>query len=206
MELKNFKDLNVKHENYVFVKGTPNKANFKFKGKNIQFNSFYMSKFLVTNAEFAEFLNAVGNLKGDDNKPYFAGNQIKQISGKWVVNKGMEDFPAVYMSWYGADAYCKWIGGALPSEAQWEYAAKGGQESKGYLYSGSNTLNEVGWNLSNSGGRIHKGGELKANELGLFDMSGNCWEWTADWFDESYKGVPEGACDFRGASTGKRGS
>lgn len=70
----------------------------------------------------------------------------------------------------------------LPTEAQWEFAAKGGNLSKGYVYSGSNTLAEVGW-TSNEDGRVsHKVKQKKPNELGLYDMSGNVYEWVTDYY------------------------
>ena len=73
---------------------------------------------------------------------------------------------------------------SLPTEAQWEYAAKGGQKSQGTLYSGSNNIDEVGWYSGNSNNRIHSSGELKPNELGIYDMTGNQWEWCQDWYGE----------------------
>ena len=69
----------------------------------------------------------------------------------------------------------------LPTEAEWEYAARGGNKSKGYKYSGSNDADAVAWYYDNSGGKTHPVATKQANELGLYDMSGNLWEWCQDW-------------------------
>lgn len=70
----------------------------------------------------------------------------------------------------------------LPTEAEWEYAARGGNKSKGYKYAGSNTLSEVAWYSENSSSKTHPVKQKLANELGLYDMSGNVYEWCQDWF------------------------
>ncbi|MBQ7741344.1 MAG: formylglycine-generating enzyme family protein [Bacteroidaceae bacterium] len=73
----------------------------------------------------------------------------------------------------------------LPTEAEWEFAARGGNKRMGYMYSGSNTLDDVAWYSGNSGGETHYAIALKkGNELGLYDMSGNVWEWCSDWYGE----------------------
>lgn len=74
----------------------------------------------------------------------------------------------------------------LPTEAEWEFAARGGNKSKGYLYSGSNTLADVAWFDENSDGQTQSVGSLKPNELGIYDMSGNVSEWCSDWYDPDY--------------------
>ena len=72
----------------------------------------------------------------------------------------------------------------LPTEAEWEYAARGGNKSKGYKYSGSNTIGDVAWYTDNSGSETHDVKTKQANELGIYDMSGNVWEWCQDWYGD----------------------
>lgn len=74
----------------------------------------------------------------------------------------------------------------LPTEAEWEFAARGGNKSNGFLYSGSNNLDDVAWYNTNSGSMTHDVGMKAPNELGLYDMSGNVWEWCQDWYGEEY--------------------
>lgn len=71
----------------------------------------------------------------------------------------------------------------LPTEAEWEYAARGGNRSNGYIYSGSNNIDNVAWYIANSGWETHNVGTKQPNELGIYDMSGNVWEWCQDWYD-----------------------
>ncbi|MCB0634138.1 MAG: formylglycine-generating enzyme family protein [Lewinella sp.] len=78
----------------------------------------------------------------------------------------------------------------LPTEAEWEYAARGGQYSQKYLYAGSDKLKQVGWYFENSGGETHEVGLLMGNELGIHDMSGNIYEWCEDYFHDSYQNAP----------------
>ena len=74
----------------------------------------------------------------------------------------------------------------LPTEAEWEYAARGGKQSKGYTYAGSNTIGEVAWYESNNSWKTHDVATKSPNELGFYDMSGNVWEWCQDWYSSSY--------------------
>jgi formylglycine-generating enzyme required for sulfatase activity len=84
----------------------------------------------------------------------------------------------------------------LPSEKEWEFAARGGTQTQGYTYSGSNDLNAVGLYDENSGGAVHQVGKKLANELGIYDMSGNLWEWSGSW----YPGYEGSYRVFRGGS------
>jgi formylglycine-generating enzyme required for sulfatase activity len=92
----------------------------------------------------------------------------------------------IHVSWNDAKAYCDWAGGRLPSEAEWEYAAKGGSSSLGYKYAGGNLVMKVAWYVFDSGGKTNPVGTKLPNELNLYEMSGNVWEWCSDWYDGNY--------------------
>lgn len=111
----------------------------------------------------------------------------------WTSSYGIGDnYPAYYISYEDVQRFITQLNAQtgvtfrMPTEAEWEYAARGGNQSKGYLYSGSNTIGNVAWYNGNSGSKTHPVATKAANELGLYDMSGNVWEWCSDWYSDSY--------------------
>ena len=124
---------------------------------------------------------------------YIAETEVTQAQWKAVMGlnpsyrKG-NNHPVENVSWDDAMEFCKKLSEltgkkyTLPTEAQWEYAARGGNKSKGYTYSGSNNINDVAWYKYNSYDQLHPVKEKQPNELGLYDMSGNVKEWCLGWF------------------------
>jgi len=110
--------------------------------------------------------------------------------------KGCDDCPVEKVSWEYVQEFIKKLNAKtgknyrLPTEAEWAYAARGGKQSKGYKYAGSDNLDEVGWYYDNSSNKTHPVGQKKPNELGIYDMSGNVWEWCADWYG-AYPSEPQ---------------
>ena len=106
------------------------------------------------------------------------------------------DLPVEQVSWNDCQDFVSKLNAMtgkrfrLPTEAEWEYAARGGKKSRGYQYSGSNTLGDVAWYYDNSGNKTHAVGTKQPNELGIYDMTGNVWEWCQDWYD-SYSSSPQ---------------
>jgi len=156
--------------------------------RSVNVSAFYISKNTVTNAQFAQFVNQYGSVTVRNgefvDKPLFKEDSwgIVNINGTWTAATGFELYPMIKVTWYGAVEFCKWNGGRLPNEAEWEYAAKGGASSQAYTFSGSNTATTVAWYADNSGHTNKAVGTRTANSLGLYDMSGNVYQWCSDWF------------------------
>ena len=111
----------------------------------------------------------------------------------WSSTCGLGDnYPAYYISYADVQSFITKLNSLtgekfrMPTEAEWEYAARGGKKSKGYTYSGSDTAGDVAWYSDNSSNKTHPVKSKAANELGIYDMSGNVYEWCSDWYDFSY--------------------
>ncbi len=146
-------------------------------------DDFYLSKYEVTNAQFALFLNEKGNMTNEGELRLDREAQIENNSGYYSAKAEYENRPVVYVTWYGARDYCEWAGGRLPTEAEWEHAARGGVYDRECRYSGSDNYDEVGWCEYNSITSSNPVGQKAPNELSLFDMSGNVSEWCGDWYE-----------------------
>lgn len=155
----------------------------------VKVDSFYISKYEVTNGQYCKFLNSIDKYDHND-IPYIELDDKDckiQYSRKGFYSKaGYTNHPVIEVTWYGARAYAKWKGGRLPTEAEWEFAARGGNQSEDFKYSGSDNPEKVAWYDENSKGRTHMVGKKASNELGLYDMSGNVWEWCQDYYKGNY--------------------
>ncbi|HPD30476.1 MAG TPA: SUMF1/EgtB/PvdO family nonheme iron enzyme [Phycisphaerae bacterium] len=167
----------------------------------VELPEFQISPYEVTNAEYATFLNAVGVTADAEGRPYIdaADPQIRihHNGSAWVPDEGWEDHPMREVSWYGADAYCRWAGGRLPTEAEWEKAAgwdEAAQHARKWPWSDTWSCYCSSWwcNAPYYGGpTTYPVGSFPAgvSPYGLFDMAGNVWEWTMGGY-RSYAGGP----------------
>jgi len=155
-------------------------------------SDFAIGKYEVTVGQFRSFVNATGYSteaeKGDGCYVLTGGNWGKNASSNWK-NPGFsqeDTHPVACVSWNDATVYSRWLSGQsgrsyrLPTGAEWEYAARsGGKREK---YSGGDNVDAVAWYDKNSGSKTHPVGQKQANGLGLYDISGNVWEWVSDWY------------------------
>jgi formylglycine-generating enzyme required for sulfatase activity len=157
---------------------------------DVHVDSFYLDKYLVTNSDYARFLNLFGNQKegGEkwlDNEGPVASFlcKIQKKNGLFVPKRGYENHPVIKVSWYGARAYARWLGKRLPTEAEWERAARGNLEGKKYVYGDTISIDQA-----NVGG-FHATtpvGSYPPNGFGLYDMVASVWQWCSDWYDPKY--------------------
>ena len=165
--------------------------------------------------------NGRDNYCGTDEKPshqvtlgtfYLAQTEVTQAQWRAVMGNNPSNFtncdacPVEQVSWEDIQVFLTKLnnrsGGAryrLPTESEWEYAARGGQSSRGYTYAGGNNIDNMAWYGSNSSNKPHPVKGKSANELGLYDMSGNVWEWCSDWYGDY---PPSAKVDPRGPASG----
>lgn len=140
----------------------------------VSIKSFYMDKYEVTVKEYRHFCA-----------------ETKRAMPKAPPRGWQDNNPISDVSWNDAAAYAAWAGKRLPTEAAWEFAARGGIHSKAYTYSGSNKIDEAAWYSENARNKLHTVGTKIPNELGLFDMTGNALEWCSDFYDDYYSVSPQ---------------
>jgi formylglycine-generating enzyme required for sulfatase activity len=159
----------------------------------VYLDAFWIDRVEVANARYVRFLNALGEHAGACGGHDCAESQVEdkrshivRQEGRYVVELGFDDHPATQVTWYGADAYCRWAGVRLPTEAEWEKAARG-VDGRPYPW-GSEAATcskaqygDCGATTLPTGSRL-----AGASPYGLLDMAGNVWEWVADWYDPAY--------------------
>ncbi len=157
----------------------------------VELSGFWIGKTEVTNEQYAAFLNDAGP---DDASEWLEVDdedcEIERTGGRYEAKSGRGDHPVVEVSWYGAEAYCEHYGFELPTEAQWEYAARG-PDSLRYPWGDEWQPDRLCWDENQGpGGRTFPVGSFPsgASWCGALDMAGNVWEWCADWYDSDYYG------------------
>ncbi len=206
--------------NQTFGEGTCTSDSFadETPAHTVQLDAFQIDQTEVTNAQFAAFLNEQGNQEEGGTVWLDLDSSFVLIEEGGNAFQPLADFenhPVVKVTWYGANAYCQWAGGQLPTEAQWEYVARGsagnvfpwGDEFDGTRlnYCDSNCEFDGDETVDDGYARTAPVGSYAAGDswIGAQDMAGNVWEWTADWYDANYyNSFNETVLNITGPTTG----
>jgi len=185
-----------------FAMGSENEYNGEKPVHEVTLDGFWIDQTEVTNSQYTAFLNEMGNQEeGGVTWLYMdaVDSQIEEENGVFVSQTDYAEYPVNNVNWYGAAAYCDWVDGRLPSEAQWEYAARGPQSlnypwgddfdgrranycDKNCTYDIMDDSYDDGYTAAAPVGSFEDG----ASWVGALDMAGNVWEWINDWYDDSY--------------------
>jgi len=169
----------------------------------VYLDAFYIDKYEVTNLQFSEFLNQKGNQEEGGVAWLDTSDEdclIEYRNGKYQPKSGYESHPVIEVSWFGARAYAEWAGKRLPTEAEWEKAARGGLVGKKYPWGDSIDSSKA--NYSENVGQTTRVGRYPPNNYGLYDMGGNVWEWVSDWYDQDYYSSSDSYRNPQGPSYG----
>jgi formylglycine-generating enzyme required for sulfatase activity len=163
----------------------------EFPLHEVRVSSFYLDKLEVSASEFVAFLQAQGRHVDERGRVWIglgrAGCAVGWADGRYSVADSLAERPVVCVSWYGALAYAEWAGKRLPTEAEWEYAVRGGALGKGRSYRHLTDIASRAWYAANApGGVPQERALLIPNLLGIYDLNGNVWEWCADWFQPDF--------------------
>lgn len=158
--------------------------------REVSVRAYLIDKYPVTNAEYKKFIESGGYVKreywSDSGWEYISQTKPHENSGLDSIVNGEPDCPVVNVSWYEAEAFAQWTGKRLPTEAEWEKAARG---SDGRMYPWGNEFDKE--MLNSAEARVERPTSVTKypngkSVHGCFDMAGNVWEWTADWYDSEY--------------------
>lgn len=171
-----------------FRMGDSTSGNDEAPVHRVKLMDYEVGKYEVTIGQYVAFLNDKDPPPDSVSGWVGLGWQIWYDGAEYFWRNGEEGYPVAYVSWYGAKAYAEWAGMRLPTEAEWEYAA-GEYDEEGrriFTFAGDSIAGNVAWYEGNSGSTDHPVGMKRANGRGVYDMSGNLWEWCEDWYSETY--------------------